>query len=93
VLSDIQDQIALVDAARGALASGSSNRALELLRQYQRKYPSGSFRPEVAALKIEALQKLGRTTEARALAERFIAENRGSPLAERVARMTRSEKP
>jgi len=87
-VADIQDQITLVDAARTALSNGASNRALELLRQYQTKYAAGSFRPEAAALKIEALAKLGRTREARTLAERFISEHRGSPLADRVARVT-----
>jgi hypothetical protein len=38
------------------------------------------------ALRIQALAKLGRMAEARALAERFVAEHRGSPLASRVAR-------
>jgi hypothetical protein len=85
--NDIGDQIALVDAARASLAAGAPDRALELLRQYQTKYPAGSFRPEAAALRIEALAALGRTAEARSLAERFVAEHRGSPLADRVARV------
>ncbi|MFZ5891926.1 MAG: hypothetical protein ACOY0T_12800 [Myxococcota bacterium] len=86
-VADIQAEIALVDAARAALSSGASNRALELLRQYQSKYPAGSFRPEAAALKIEALVKLGRTAEARSLGERFVDDHRGSPLADRVSRL------
>jgi hypothetical protein len=86
--NDLGDQIALVDAARAALSAGAADRALELLRQYQTKYPAGSFRPEAAALRIEALAKLGRGAEARALAERFVAEHAGSPLADRVARIT-----
>jgi hypothetical protein len=85
--ADLRDQIALVDAARAALSVGAGDRTLDLLRQYQNKYPSGSFRPEVAALKIEALAKLGRSAEARALGERFVADHRGTPLADRVARI------
>jgi hypothetical protein len=34
---------------------------------------------------VEALVKLGRAAEARALAERFVAEHRGTLLARRVA--------
>lgn len=90
---DLGDQIALLDAARDALSSGSGDRALNLVNQYQSKYPSGSFRPEAAALKIEALVKLGRRTEARAHAERFVAAHRGSPLADRVARIAGVERP
>jgi hypothetical protein len=77
--SDLRDQIALIDAARSALASSSDRRALEILRRYQDKYPSGSFRPEAAALRVEVLVKL---------AERFVAEYRGSLLARRVAELT-----
>jgi hypothetical protein len=84
---DLRDQIALIDAARAAVAEGSGARALALMRQYQSKYGSGSFGPEAAALRIEALVKLGRTAEARSLAARFVSEQRGSPLAERVARV------
>jgi hypothetical protein len=84
---DLREQIALIDAARAALSSGSGRRALEILRRYQDGYPAGSFRPEAAVLKVEALVKLGREGEARALAERFVAEHRGSLLAERVAKL------
>lgn len=84
-VADIQDQIALLDDARAALAVGASSRALELLQQYRSKYPTGSFQPEAAALKIEALTKLGRMAEARALSRRFIEEHRGSPLSDRVS--------
>jgi hypothetical protein len=84
---DLRDEIALVDAARGALSAGSPQRALEILRRYQEKHPSGSFRPEATATRIEALVKLGHQDEARALATRFVAEHRGSLLATRVAEL------
>jgi hypothetical protein len=84
---DLAAQIALIDAARDAVSAGSANRALRLVQQYQSKYAGGSFGPDAAALKIEALTKLGRDTEARSLAERFVAQHKGSPLAERVARL------
>ena len=82
---DLRDQVAFIDSARAAMSTGSSRRALEILRRYQDKYPAGSFRPEATALEVEALMKLGREAEARALAERFVAEHRGSLLARRVA--------
>jgi len=82
---DLGDQVALIDFARAAVSGGAGARALEILRRYQERYPAGSFRPEAAAIKIEALMKLGRESEARALAERFVAEHRGSLLARRVA--------
>jgi hypothetical protein len=84
--SAISEQIALVDAASAAVSAGAGARALSVLREYQSKYPSGSFRPEVSALRIEALVLVGRRDEARALAERFVTQNKG-PLADRVARV------
>jgi hypothetical protein len=83
--SDLRDQVAFIDSARAAMLAGSSRRALEILNRYQDRYPTGSFRPEATALKVEVLMKLGRDAEARALAERFVAEHRGSLLARRVA--------
>jgi hypothetical protein len=85
--ADIADQIALLDRARAAMAAGAERRALETVRRYEDKYPSGTFRPEAAALKIEVLVKLGRTDEARLLAERFVAQHRGNLLARRVAEL------
>jgi TolA-binding protein len=85
--NELASQIALVDAARTALASGRADSALSGVREYQAKYPSGAFRPEAAAVKIEALLKLGRKAEARALAERFVSGYGPGPLADRVTRL------
>lgn len=85
--NELAKQVALVDAARAALASGGAEHALSIVREYQATYPSGTFRPEVAAIKIESLLKVGRKAEARASAERFAATYGSGPLAERVARL------
>jgi TolA-binding protein len=82
---DIAEQIALVDAARSAVRSGDVERALAAVRKYQAEYPRGAFRPEAAALKVEALVKAGRTAEARAAAERFVVAYGPGPLTDRVA--------
>ena len=86
--SDLRAEIALVDAARSAIAAGANERALALLDRHESSYPRGTFRPEVAALRIEALDHLGRTIQARALAKKFIAAHPDSPLCERVARVS-----
>lgn len=91
--AELRDQIAFIDNARSELASGADRRALETLRRYQDRYPTGSFRPEATALRVEALVKLGRQDEARVLAERFVAEHRGSLLAKRVAELAGLERP
>lgn len=82
---DLRDEITFLDGARAALSAGDGRRALELVRRYQEKYPSASFRPEATAIRIEALLKVDREAEARALAVRFVSENRESLLAKRVA--------
>jgi len=86
--SDLRAEIALVDAARSAVTTGADDRALSLLNRYDGSYRAGTFHPEATALRIEALDHLGRTAQARTLAERFIAAHPDSPLAERVARVT-----
>ena len=85
---DLRAEIALVDAARSAVTTGADDRALALLNRYDSTYRTGTFRPEAAALRIEALGHLGHTVQARTLAHRFIAAHPDSPLAERVARVT-----
>jgi hypothetical protein len=82
---DLAEQIAIVDAARSAVRSGDVERALAVVRKYQAEYPRGAFRPEAAALRVEALVKARRTTEARAAAERFVVTYGPGPLADRVA--------
>jgi len=91
--TELAAQIALVDAARAALASGAAAGALSSVRDYQADYPNGAFRPEVAAIKIEALMKLGRNSEARALAERFASSYGRGPLADRVTGLVGAAQP
>jgi hypothetical protein len=86
--SDLRAEIALVDAARTAVAAGADDRALVLLQHYEASYPTGTFRPEVGALRIEALAHLGHTARARMLARKFIAAHPDSPLVDRVARVS-----
>jgi hypothetical protein len=86
--SELRAEIALVDAARTAIATGADDRALALLQRYDRSFPTGTFRPEAAALRIEALDHLGRAAQARTLASKFVAAHADSPLADRVARLT-----
>ncbi len=90
---DLREQISIVDGARVALSTGSAARALDLLRQYQEKYPAGLFRPEAAAIKVEAMVKLGKLSEARELAARFAAEFGEGALADRVARIVQQSRP
>jgi hypothetical protein len=84
---DLRAEIALIDATRNAVNAHADDRALALIHRYQATYPTGTFRPEAALLRIEAIADLGRTAEARTLARRFIVAHPDNPLAERVARL------
>ncbi len=84
---DVREEIAVLDTARAALSAGDAHQALNIVRRYETKYAAGSFRPEASAIKIEALLKIGREAEARDLARRFVAEQRGTFLAKRVAEL------
>ncbi|MFL5304962.1 MAG: hypothetical protein ACJ8F1_07095 [Polyangia bacterium] len=86
--SDLRAEIALLDAARAAASAGDGARALTLLRRYDATFPGGMFRPESAALQIEALARLGQTDRAWALGRAFIAAHPDSPLVARVRRAT-----
>jgi len=90
--SDFSAQIALIDAARAAVAAKEDARAMELLRRYESRFPAGSFRPEAEAITIEALVHLGKLAEARALAKRFLAEHRRGLLSDRVARLVSGDR-
>ncbi|MBL8951606.1 MAG: hypothetical protein JNK82_12565 [Myxococcaceae bacterium] len=55
-------------------------KALEHLREYQRRFPRGLFIAEVEVSNIVALARLGRRAEAAAAVARFRAERAGDPL-------------
>ncbi len=63
-------EAALLEQARRALNSDPA-RALALTRQYQLKFPNGVLGQEREVIAIEALRRLGRTTEASERARSF----------------------
>lgn len=52
--SALAAELALIDGARSALASGDRARALVILDRYAREFPSGQLAPEAAAVRAEA---------------------------------------
>lgn len=74
---------ALADAQR-ALREGRNSEALALIAQQESEFASGELGQERRAAKIVALCALGRVTEARSLAQRFLADSPRSPLAARI---------
>jgi hypothetical protein len=82
--ASLDDQIAALDRARNALASGDAAGALRGVDAYDRDYPGGAFAQEAMALRIEALARGGNLVRARALAARFLAANPKTPYAQRI---------
>ena len=73
--------------ARRALASHEPARALSMLDDFERRFAVSSLAEEAAVLRIETLQSLGRTNEARVLAQRFLRERPSSIYRARVSPM------
>ncbi len=64
----------LVDAAERALSRGDAEEALRLGRQHERRFPRGQLRQAREMLVARALDRLGRTAEARRAARALLAE-------------------
>ena len=77
-------ELAALDQARVALSNGQSRHALTLLADHDARFPRGVLSSEATLLRVEALIGTGDTKGARALAERFIAANPGSPHVQRL---------
>jgi hypothetical protein len=72
-------EVASLDRARAALASGQPTRALAVLDTYQRAFPRGTLRPEAMYVRVQALMEVGDRAAAHDLAVRFIAQYPDSP--------------
>ena len=73
-------------AALRAQAASNPARALAMAEEGQRAFRGGVFSQEREAIAIGALAKLGRSAEARARAESFLARHPRSVLADGVRR-------
>lgn len=86
----VNDELALVDAGRVALAHGDARAALARVTEYRARFPSPRFADEVDALEVSALVALGERTAARSKAERFAAAHPDSPYLQRVRSVVRT---
>jgi outer membrane protein assembly factor BamD (BamD/ComL family) len=80
----LAEETALLRQAHAAIESGDGARALALLDQHARTYPSGALGEERDAARVFALCAASRAAEARREADRFLATHPRSPLAPRV---------
>ena len=72
------------------LLSADPARALSLVRSVETRFPAGFVREERRYVEITALTKLGRTVEARGLAERFLHDYPDGAFTRRVQEETRT---
>jgi len=86
-------EIALLDQARSALSAHESARVIALIDQYQRVLGGTGMRAEAELLRIEALAQSGQRARAAQLAQRFVKEHAGNPLAERARTLAKIEEP
>jgi len=77
-------EILILDRARAAIAAGAFRRALAPIAEHAHRFPSGRLAEEREALKLRALNGLGRRDEARRAAAAFRARFPGSSLLPRV---------
>ena len=87
-----ETEAALLSRAQAALAS-SPHDALTLTREHERTFMNGMLAPEREVIAIDALLRLGRSSEARARADRFLARSPHSAHARRVRVLISSEGP
>lgn len=88
---ELEDELALIDAARAALAAKRPEAALARVSTYHRRFRTGHFTEEAEALEIQALVAMGRRDEAKAKGQRFLASHPGSAYERRVQSALASE--
>jgi hypothetical protein len=85
--SALREEIALVDAARAAIADGDPAFALRRIEDHAARFPAGSFAVERDVLRIDALVLAGRSDEARERARAFVARHPKAAQARRIEKI------
>lgn len=85
--ASLAPEIAMIDAARRAVASNDPNDALAVLDRYANEFPRGRFVPEATYLRIQALVQRGDRAAAAALGRRYLASMPDGPHAKQVRAM------
>ncbi|MDF2694635.1 MAG: hypothetical protein K0S65_3018, partial [Labilithrix sp.] len=89
-VASLQDELALVDKARVALAQGNAREALARVGEYRARFAAPRFADEADALEVSALAALGDHAAARSKAERFVVAHPDSPYLQRVRSVVRA---
>jgi hypothetical protein len=81
---NLSPELVPLDLARRAIADREQARALDILDDYDRRFPEGALRSEATMLRIEALVAAGRRPDAARLGAAVLASAPDSPYAARV---------
>jgi hypothetical protein len=81
-------EIELLDRARQALARGDGQSALAALDRHASEHPRARLSAEAFVVRLRALTRVGRTSEARALAEAHLRAQPSSPHAKQIREIT-----
>ena len=76
-----------IDHARHTLAAGDASGALREIDAFEHKFPDALLAEEIAFLHVQALDRAGRSTEARASATKFLTQYPSSPYAPRAEQL------
>ncbi|HYP90195.1 MAG TPA: hypothetical protein VEQ59_18620 [Polyangiaceae bacterium] len=80
-------EVAVVDRGRSLLGAGRASEALAQLEGYEREFSEARLLPEVLFLRLEAYERLGRSSDARRIAARLVRDFPKSPHAARARKL------
>jgi TolA-binding protein len=80
----LDQEIALLDAARDAVAAHDPARALRLLDDHRQRFPDGQLTQEATYVRVKALLERGSRAEAERTARQFLEAHPESPHAKRI---------
>lgn len=82
----VEDELVLLQRAQAAMGAGDPARALALLDEHEKKFPSGALAEEREGQRVLARCALGRP-DAQSGAEKFLAAHPDAPVASRVRKV------
>jgi hypothetical protein len=85
--SSLTREVATLGRARSALAAHDPDGAMRALDEYRAEFPNGKMASEETVLRVQVLMAKGQRTQAKALADAFVAEHPDSPFASQVQRL------
>jgi len=88
---ELEDELAIIDSARAALAAKRPETTLAKVEAYRRRFRGGQFNEEADVLEIQALVAMGRRDEANAKGQRFLASHPDSAYKRRAQSALGSE--